>query len=86
MIKGYLVGCVFNVILGIKNLSPAFGPVIIFAVIIYLPIFSMISLVPLHAPQTGDKFRNNMTGTFSFNFNACTGKPAIFIPFKNSSL
>ena len=82
-LNGILVSEGVNDNLGIYTFSSTLLPDITLPSRIYLPIFVIISRVPLHRPTVMFKFLNNMTGTPTFKIILWLGKPEKFIVFKN---
>ncbi|GBN20392.1 hypothetical protein AVEN_100469-1, partial [Araneus ventricosus] len=73
-LKGILVSDVMSGILGIKNVSFEHDPIISASITLRYS-FVTISLVPLHRPFEGIKFRSSIiTGTF-FNLSLWGGIP-----------
>jgi hypothetical protein len=64
-----------NIILGMNTLLPILEPVIICAPMTVSASCVTKSLVPLHKPGDGFKFRNNIIGVPIFKESLCEGTP-----------
>jgi len=70
-VKGHFLSLTGKTIRGIKTRSPMLEPVIIWASIIRSASCVTISLVPLHKPAEGLRFRSNIIGVPIFKEILC---------------